>query len=207
MLKRKKTEQEFYDSFTRFMVKIIAAGEHFYRLIEDYDQVEENVATMKVLETECDLEVHRILKEFHQFNNLPFEREEAYAIAKEMDDIVDAMEEVANRFVVFNIEEMKPEAREMAGILLQAIRELDTLFKHLHEMKRSDIVKDQIIEVNRVENEGDAAFRKALTRLFREEKDPLTIIKWKHLLEALEDSIDACEKVANIIEGISMKYA
>ncbi len=206
MLKRKKTESDFYSNFNRFMTKIIAAGDHFYQLVDHYDNVEENVATMKVLETECDLEVHRIIKEFHQWPNPPFDRQEAYAIAKELDDIVDSMEEVANHFIVFDIQEMKPEAKEMAGILIQAIGELDTLFKNLHEMKKTDVVKEQIIEVNRVENEGDAAFRKALKRLFKEEKDPLEVIKWQHILEDLEDSIDACEKVANIIEGISMKY-
>ena len=74
-------------------------------------------------------------------------------------------------------------------------------------LKKNSIVMEQIIEVNRIENEGDVVYRKALSTLFREEKDPIELIKWKHLYEQIEESIDCCENVANILEGVVMKYA
>jgi hypothetical protein len=124
-----------------------------------------------------------------------------------MDSIVDCMEEVANRFQVFEVKVIKPEAVVLTDMILQSIRELETMFRHLAEMKKNSIVMEQIIEVNRIENEGDVVFRKALSTLFREEKDPIELIKWKHLYEQIEESIDSCENVANILEGVVMKYA
>jgi hypothetical protein len=102
---------------------------------------------------------------------------------------------------------MKPEAIVMADQIFQCIRELEVLFKNLKDIKTSSIVQEQIIEVNRIENEGDIVYRKALTKLFKNEKDPIEVIKWKQLFELLEDSLDACENVANIVEGIVMKYS
>jgi len=95
----------------------------------------------------------------------------------------------------------------MADQIFQCIRELEVLFKNLKDIKTSSIVQEQIIEVNRIENEGDIVYRKALTKLFKNEKDPIEVIKWKQLFELLEDSLDACENVANIVEGIVMKYS
>ncbi len=207
MIGIKKKEDIFYKMFVDFAGKIILAGEAFQDLVHNYENVDEKVANMKVLETECDMETHKILKSLHESFITPFDREDIYAITREMDSIVDCMEEVANRFQVFEVKVIKPEAVVLTDMILQSIRELETMFRHLAEMKRNSIVMEQIIEVNRIENEGDVVFRKALSTLFREEKDPIELIKWKHLYEQIEESIDSCENVANILEGVVMKYA
>ena len=207
MIGIKKKEDIFYKMFVDFAGKIILAGEAFQDLVHNYENVDEKVANMKVLETECDMETHKILKSLHESFITPFDREDIYAITREMDSIVDCMEEVANRFQVFEVKVIKPEAVVLTDMILQSIRELETMFRHLAEMKKNSIVMEQIIEVNRIENEGDVVFRKALSTLFREEKDPIELIKWKHLYEQIEESIDCCENVANILEGVVMKYA
>ncbi|MEG0157680.1 MAG: DUF47 family protein [Anaerovoracaceae bacterium] len=207
MIGVKKKEDAFFGMFTNFCGKILTAGEAFSDLVHHYENPEDKVANMKVLETECDMEAHKILQALHGSFVTPFDREDIYSITREMDDIVDCMEEVANRFLVFDIKEMKPEAMTLADMTVQAIRELEVMFKHLPELKKSSIVMEQIIEVNRIENEGDIVYRKALANLFREEKDPVELIKWKHLFEQMEESLDSCETVANILEGVVMKYA
>ncbi|HPR23716.1 MAG TPA: DUF47 family protein [Bacillota bacterium] len=207
MIGIKKKEDIFFTMFVDFAGKIVTAGEAFQDLVHNYENVEEKVANMKVLETECDMETHKILKSLHESFITPFDREDIYAITKEMDSIVDCMEEVANRFQVFEVKAIKPEAVVLADMTLQSIRELETMFRHLAELKKNSIVMEQIIEVNRIENEGDVVYRKALSTLFREEKDPIELIKWKHLYEQIEESIDSCENVANILEGVVMKYA
>ena len=161
---------------------------------------------MKVMETDCDMQAHKILKKMNESEDLPFDKEDMYALTRDMDDIVDSIEEVSNRFVVFDIREMKPEAVTMAELLLQCIRELDVLFKNLKDIKTNPIVMTQIIEVNRIENEGDIVYRRALTKLFRNEENPIEVLKWKELFDVLEDSLDACENVANIVEGLVMKH-
>jgi len=203
----KKREDVFYAMFVTFMTKIIVAGEAFADLIHNYENVEDKVANLKVLETECDMETHKILKSLHGSFITPFDREDIYEITRDMDEIVDSLEEIGNRLLLFDVKAMKPEAVQLADIMLQSIRELQVVFKHLHEINKNSVVREQIIEVNRLENEGDLIFRKAMAALFRTEKDAVEIIKWKQIFEMLEDGIDSCENVANIIEGVIMKYA
>lgn len=207
MIKWKKKEDVFFDLFNESMAKIIQAGETFQDLVHNYENVEDKVANMKVLETDCDMQAHKILKKLNASFITPFDREDIYDLARDMDDIVDCIEEVSNRFIVFDVKEMKPEALVMADQIMQCIRELDVLFRHLKEIKTNSVVREQIIEVNRIENEGDIVYRRALSKLFKHEKDPIEIIKWKQLFELLEDSLDSCENVANIVEGLVMKHA
>lgn len=204
--KNDKKEDVFYELFDEFIHKIIAAGEAFSDLVNNFDDVADKVANMKVMETDCDMQAHKILKKMNESEDLPFDKEDMYALTRDMDDIVDSIEEVSNRFVVFDIREMKPEAVTMAELLLQCIRELDVLFKNLKDIKTNPAVMTQIIEVNRIENEGDIVYRRALTKLFRNEENPIEVLKWKELFDVLEDSLDACENVANIVEGLVMKH-
>ncbi len=203
----KKKEDIFFQLFIESAGKIVQAGEAFQDLVHNYVDVNDKVANLKVYETECDMQTHKILKALNGAFITPFDREDIYNIAKNMDDIVDCLEEVANRFIVFDVRQMKSEAITIADLIMQSIRELEVIFKHFSELKKNAIIMDQVIEVNRLENEGDILFRKALQGLFRNEKDPIELIKWKHLYEQLEASLDACENVANMVEGAVMKYA
>lgn len=207
MIGVKKKEDEFFQLLIDFASKIVKTGESFLDLVSKYEDVADKVARIKVLETECDMQAHKILTALNASFVTPFDREDIYDITKQMDDIVDSLEEVANRFIVFDVKKLRSECLTMATYIMQAIRELEILFKHLSEVKKNNVVYKQIIEVNRIENEGDILYRKALTELFREEKDPIELIKWKHLYEQLETSLDSCENVANIVEGVVMKYA
>lgn len=207
MIGVKKKEDEFFQLLIDFADKIVRAGEAFLDLVSKYEDVADKVAGLKVLETECDMQAHKILTALNASFITPFDREDIYSITKQMDDIVDSLEEVANRFIVFDVKKLRPECLTMATYIMQAIGELEILFHHLSEVKKNKVVNKQIIEVNRIENEGDILYRKALTELFRDEKDPVELIKWKHLYEQLETSLDSCENVANIVEGVIMKYA
>ncbi len=189
------------------MEKVKITGETFLDLVNNYEDVNNKIAGMKVLETECDTQAHKILNAMNTTRTPLFAREDLFSLIREIDDIVDGLEEVANRFGVFNVEEIRPDAKKMADIVIQAINELSAMFEHLSEIKKPAALLEHIIEVNRIENEGDLIYRKALANLFSDEKDPIEIIKWKHIYEKMETSIDACESVANMIEGVIMKYA
>ena len=189
------------------MEKVKITGETFLDLVNNYEDVNNKIAGMKVLETECDMQAHKILNAMNTTRTPLFAREDLFSLIREIDDIVDGLEEVANRFGVFNVEEIRPDAKKMADIVIQAINELSAMFEHLSEIKKPAALLEHIIEVNRIENEGDLIYRKALANLFSDEKDPIEIIKWKHIYEKMETSIDACESVANMIEGVIMKYA
>lgn len=207
MIGVKKKEDVFFKLFCQTVEKIKVAADAFDDLVNDYVDVPTKVARLKEMETECDQQTHKTLKALNESFITPFDREDIYDIAKELDNIVDILEEIANRFIVFNVKYIKLEALEMSSIILKCIVELQILFDNLKDLKKNTITMDEIIEVNRLENEGDLVYRQALTALFQSEKDPIEIIKWKQIFEQLEDGIDACEAVANIIEGVVMKHA
>lgn len=203
----KKKEDEFFELLKGFMAEVKLTGEVFVDLVHNYENVEEKVAKVKERESICDDEAHKILQALRASFITPFDREDIYDIANEMDDIVDNLEEVANRFDVFAVKELRPACVQMADYIMQAIRELEVMINHLSEIKKNSIVMEQIAEVNRIESAGDSCYRGALKELFATEKDPIELVKWKHLLERLETSLDSCENVANIVEGVVVKNA
>ncbi|MBE6030385.1 MAG: DUF47 domain-containing protein [Clostridiales bacterium] len=202
-----KKDNVFYTLLSEQMGKVLTAAEAFENLVKEYDDVEEKIRTMKTLETECDLQSHKVIKQLNNSKRTPFDRGDIFAVTREIDDIVDSLEEIANRFSVFNVKEMRPEVINMTEMITKAVSELNILFMHLSESKKKDFLIKQVIEVNKLENDCDIVYRKALATLFKDEKDPIEIIKWKHLFEQLENAMDSCENVANMIDGVIMKYA
>ena len=203
----KKKENVYFTLLKEQMYKVKTAEEAFYDLITHYERVEDKIANMKVLETECDMQSHKLMRELNKSKRTPIKREDIYSLTREIDDIVDALEETANRFGVFNVQSVRHEVLTMADIIKQEVDELVGMFENLYDKSKKDIIMKQKIEVNRLENDGDIIYRKSLTTLFREEKDPIEIIKWKHIFEQLEKAMDSCENVANMTEGVLMKYA
>lgn len=206
--KKRKQQQslELHRQFNEFCEKIETAAAAFLDILTEYQNVEDKISGMKVLETECDMKVHKIISALHDAPVDPFDREDLYSLVKEMDNIVDSLEEAANRFLVFDIREIKPQAVDMAQLTLEAAKELKKLFAYLSKVHQRKQIAEHVIEVNRIENEGDVVYRKALSVLFRQEKDPVELIKWKHLFEQMENSLDSCETTANLFEGIVAKY-
>ena len=209
MIGIKKREDEFYRLLREFSGKIVIVSESFQQLINEYSSidVEDKATDLKLMETECDVLTHDILAALNGSYVTPFDREDIYDIAKGLDEIVDLIEEAANRFLIYNVKTIRPECKVIASLLVQSAKELNILFTHLSEIKKNQIARAQVIEINRIENECDVVFRTAMLELFSNEKDPIELVKWKHLFEQLESCLDACENVANIIEGVVMKYA
>jgi uncharacterized protein Yka (UPF0111/DUF47 family) len=203
----KKKEDEFFVLLKEFAAKIIVVANSFQGLCNDYTNVDMKVARLKTLETECDGLTHNILSQLNNSFVTPFDREDIYDITKGLDEIVDLIEEVGSRFVIYNVTELREPCKEFASHIHQCTIELEILFQHLPEVKKNNIAREQAIEINRLENEGDVVFRNTMSDLFLNEKDPIELIKWKHLYEEMEACLDACEAVANIIEGVVMKYA
>jgi predicted phosphate transport protein (TIGR00153 family) len=207
MFNLKKKEDVFYDLFDGTMEKALEAANALVDLLEDYTDVETKIAHLKDIEHECDLHVHKVLKALNASFVTPIDREDIYMVAKEMDNIVDTIEEVANRFVLFHVTTIREEAKVMSKLIVECVFELKCLVNELRVMKRSKILKDKIIEVNRIENVGDVVYRNAIKGLFEKETNAIELIKWKQIYELMENSLDSCEDVANIIEGVIMKHA
>jgi len=203
----KKKEEIFFNLFIEAVEKGVAAGEKLNALMEDYTDVACKIESLKTIENECDNKVHKIMTTLNASFITPFDREDIYYITRELDNIVDTIEDAANRFLIFNVKEIKDDAVVMSRLIVDCVNALDRLFLELKAAKKGKALRDHIIEVNRIEDEGDVVFRRAMEKLFTGETDAIEVIKWKEIYEFLENSLDACENVANTLEGVVMKNA
>jgi len=201
-----KKEDKFFDMFIEVGDAICESAKIFNELMKNYENLEEKVKSLEDKEHQCDVYVHEILELINRSFITPIDREDINLIAKELDNIVDAIESAAHRFCMFDIKEVRKEAIEMADLIVNCTDVLREALCELKNMKKSKLLSQKIIEVNRIEGVGDSIFRKAIKRLFKEESDSVEIIKWKEIFEFLEDTLDTCEDVANTIEGVVTKH-
>ena len=155
-----------------------------------------------VCEQEGDRITHDIIQRLNSTFVTPIDREDIYALASALDDIVDFIEEVADFLGLYRIEAPMDKATEMARILHQSARAVAAAIPRLRTFKD---IHHYTVEINRLENDGDRVVREALASLFERGIDPMLVIRWKDIFERLEDAIDSTETTANILEGIVIK--
>ena len=154
----------------------------------------------------CEQEGDRITHDLHQRLNstfvTPIDREDILELTSDLDDIIDLIDEIADYLGLYKIEAPMEQSQQMAHILLQATRQIEEAMPRLRTF--SDL-SQFTVEVNRLENDGDRTSRHAIASLFDNGIDPMVVIRWKDIFERLEEAIDACEHVANALEGIVIK--
>ena len=198
-------EERFYDLFIETMEYATQSADLMVDLVENFENVEEKVKKFEEIEHKCDAKVHEIMAQLNQSFITPIDREDIDLIAKMLDNIVDEIESTVHRFIMFNVQSMRDGILDFAHLIVDCTKELSNVMVELKRMKKSKTLKAKIIEVNRIENVGDALFRKIMMELFRSEKDAIEVLKWKEIYEYMEHTLDACEDVANIVEGVVMK--
>lgn len=162
---------------------------------------------IKEIEHETDVVTHRCVEALHKTFITPIERDDIYKLITRMDDIMDNVEATSERIVLYDLTVMRPEVSQMADVLIRSAEQVRKAVSGLRSMKNAQPILQTCVEINQLENEADALLRAALARIFREEKDTLTIIKWKEVFEYLESASDRCEDVAQIIEGVVLEHA
>jgi predicted phosphate transport protein (TIGR00153 family) len=195
-------ERGFFDLFDEAGANILRATELLERMLQQWPDHGELARDVLVCEQEGDRITHDIIQRLNSTFVTPIDREDIYALASALDDIVDFTEEVADFLGLYRIEAPMEQAQEMAKILHEAARQLNGAIPRLRSF--GDI-RHFTIEVNRLENDGDRVVREALASLFERGIDPMMVIRWKDIFERLEDAIDSTETAANILEGIVIK--
>lgn len=203
----KKKEEVFFNLFIETIEKGVSAGVALNALMNDFTDIAAKIEELRIIENECDNYAHKIMKTLNASFITPFDREDIYYITRELDNIVDTIEDTANRFLIFNVKEVREDAIVLSKLIVDCMDELKKLFYELKNSKNNKNLRQYIIEVNRIEGEGDLIFRRAMEKLFTEETNALEVIKWKEIYEFLENSLDACENVANTLEGVVVKNA
>jgi predicted phosphate transport protein (TIGR00153 family) len=195
-------EREFFDLFEEAGDNIVRASELLERMLEQWPDHAELAREVVVCEQEGDRITHDIIQRLNQTFVTPIDREDIYALASALDDIVDFIEEVADFLALYRIEAPIDKATEMGRVLHQAARAVAGAIPRLRSFKD---IHHYTVEINRLENDGDRILREALASLFERGIDPMLVIRWKDIFERLEDAIDSTEKTAHILEGIVIK--
>ena len=197
---------DFFDTFELIATNISNAAEEFVELLENIHEINKRAKIIHEMEQDGDMFTHDVMKKLHKTFITPIDREDLYALASRLDDILDALWAAADRMTVFKLNESTKWSLTMAKDLHTTVELVHRAIKKL-KAKNYSHVQDVCIEINKFENKIDRGFRDALAELFDEIKDPILIIKWKEIYEHIEVASDRCEDVANILEAIVLKHA
>lgn len=158
---------------------------------------------IKEVEHKCDFLTHEVIQRLNKTFVTPIDREDIHALARALDDVMDAIDDAAALIPLYRIERVRFGARELSRIISESVVQVRLAMEALEHRKG---VIGPTVEINRLENEADRYHQKAMGQLFDEERDPIQIMKWKEILDLLEDATDRCEDVANLLENIVVKH-
>lgn len=196
-------EEQYFASFTQMTSHIYDATLALVRMLADErGEYTEHAARIKAIEHVCDEITHSIVTRLNTTFITPFDREDIYQLSGALDDILDLIDDVARVFVMYDLHESTAHARKFADLLQRAAVQLHEIVSML---AKPNGMSPRLVEIHRLENEGDDIYHAAVAELFRNTTDPLTVIKWKEIYEKMEAAVDRCESVANIIESIIIK--
>jgi uncharacterized protein len=193
---------EFYDLFTAAGENALAAARQAQARFRTFPQAEVSQAEIKRLETEGDRLTEQIIVLLNTQYITPFDREDIYELAKEIDDVVDFIENASDLLDLYKVDRPMPQALDQCRVLVEAAEHLANALAELRGFRRAE---RHLLEVKRLEDEGDRIVRDAIANLFENHVDPMTVIRWKDIFEALEDAIDACETAADVVGNIVVK--
>ena len=197
-------EQRFYDFFEQQAEILVSASVLLKEALDDMENLPARQREIKDLEGLGDKNTYETVRTLNETFVTPFDHEDISALAAGLDDILDYIEEIADTVNLYKILAIPRPASELADLLAQAVAQLEHAVGKLRSGKKDG---EYAIEVHRLENVGDSTSRRAIAELFRGQYDPLEVIKLKDLYTLLEDALDRCEDVANVIENIAIKNA
>jgi hypothetical protein len=195
-------EEVFFDLFNQAAANVLQAARLLKALVDDYRDVEPRAGEIKALEDKGDEITHLIIDRLNRTFVVPLDREDIFALAKQLDDVLDWIEASAARMAVYRIPHATPETRELAHII---VSECEAMVEAIGSLRRLDRVRGALQEINRLENLADHVQREAIAKLFADAGNPIDVIKWKEVYETLEEATDQVEHVAHVLEGISSK--
>jgi len=196
-------EEKFYDDFISMADQVKAGALLLAEMFAGEKPLAAKAQEIKEVEHKCDFMTHEIIQRLNKTFVTPIDREDIHSLATRIDDVMDAIDMAAGLVPLYRIDRMRFGARELTKLIIEQIGVLRLALVALE--KRSGVL-DRTVEINRLENEADKVYKDALGRLFDEERDPITVIKWKEILGLLEQATDRCEDVANLLENVVVKH-
>ena len=196
-------EEKFYADFQALADELKRGSELLEAMVAPDHPLWDKAEEIKEVEHKCDFLTHEIIQRLNRTFVTPLDREDIHALARSLDDVMDAIDASAALIRLYRLDQVRFGARELAQIISASTREVRFALDALEQHKG---LITHAVEINRLENEADRLHQQAVSRLFDDERDPLLVMKWKETLDFLEDATDRCEDVANVLEGVMVKH-
>jgi hypothetical protein len=200
-------ETSFFDFFEQHAGLTIEGTKEFLSMVTTGANIPAKCRRISDIEHETDTITHRCVEALHKVFITPIDRDSIHRLITRMDDIMDYVEAAAERIELYELSTMTADVRDLADVLHRSSMQVEQAIRGLRQLKHPQATLKICIDINRLENEADAILRRSVARLFKDEKDPIVVIKWKEIYENLENATDRCEDVANIIEGVVLEHA
>ncbi|MEL7563079.1 DUF47 domain-containing protein [Dehalogenimonas sp. 4OHTPN] len=199
-------EEKFFDLIEAGAANMVRTAEALKELVNDWRDIPEKFQKIAELEHTGDSVTHQIIAMLHRSFVTPFDREDIALLAHSMDDVVDFIHSAADYMMLYKVGKPNDRVRELAEIILLGAKEVAAAAPKLRKKSGLKSLLEHCIEINRLENQADQAYRAALVELF-EEHNIADVIKWREIYESMESATDRCEDVANVFEGVALKNA
>ena len=195
-------DEKYFAMLIQLAARVRQGGELFVKLFDDYEHHPKYAEQIKEIEVSCDELSAKIIQKLNSTFITPIDREDIYLLVTELDDVIDMINDLARRLEIYGVSRPRPDAPEIASLLGKATEEIETAFGML---ERHEALGEHTGIISQLEKRADALYSDAIRRLFREEKDPIEVIKWMSIYEELENSIDRCKDVAEALEAVVVK--
>lgn len=197
-------EEKFYGDFLAMADQLRYGARLLEEMFASDPPIADKAHEIREVEHKCDFLTHEIIQRLNKTFVTPIDREDIHSMARALDDVMDAIDDVALLVPLYRINAARPGVRELTRIISASTDQILLAVKELE--RRGGGVLERAVEINRLENEADRAHQRAVGQLFEEERDPIAVMKWKEILDLLEDATDRCEDVANLLENIVVKH-
>jgi len=200
-------EEKFFGLFEESAQNMVKAAQGLKKLVDKWENVEEEVAQIAELEHQGDTITHQIMAQLHRTFVTPFDREDIALLGHTLDDVTDFIHAAADAMLIYKVDHPSQRAKELADIIVQAAAEVERAMPQLRHRAELRQILPRCVEINRLENMADRVFRSAMAELFGNTIDLAQVIKWREIYEHMESATDRCEDVANVLEGVALKHA
>lgn len=203
-----RPENRFFTYLESISALVCGATEIFdsFRAAKSREQFRQIADSMRLKEQETDELAHTLYDEVDKsYGFTPLDREDMHALARALDDILDAMDSASERIYLFKLLALTEPMLELVRIQCEAVREVAHCVRQLRDLRHIEEIRVHMIHVHSLENEGDKLYRKSLEALFDNISDPIELLRQKEVLDALEDGIDSCENAVHVIRSVAVK--
>ena len=204
-----REKNNYFKMFIKMTEYSCAAARNLNQTLSEFDveKLPELMEYLHQIEHTGDEEKHSMMRKLVKEFITPIGREDIVSLGHEIDNVTDAIEDVLLRVYMFNIQAIRPEAVEFARVIVQCCDEMKIIMEEFQNYKKSDKIYSSVVEMNRLEEVGDALYMRAMRNLYTSGADAVELMAWTEVYNRLERCCDACENVANVVEGVMMKNA